>query len=222
LTERERETRTIAEMRREYTAGGLNEAEAGDDPVALFARWFADARAVAEQDPVFEANVMTLATVGLDGGPAARIVLLKDFDESGFVFFTNYASDKARELAANPQATLVFHWMPLERQVRLRGRAERVSRAESEQYFATRPRGSQLGAWASPQSRPIDREDLEGRLADLEREYAGREVPCPSHWGGYRVVPGSVEFWQGRPSRLHDRLRYERQADRWNRIRLAP
>lgn len=166
---------------------------------------------------------MTLATASSDGAPAARTVLLKSFDEHGFVFFTNYQSRKSRELEANPRATLLFFWSTLERQVRIEGSVEQVSAEESDDYFGTRPRGSQLGAWASAQSREIDsREALERDLAEVTARFEGREVTRPPHWGGWRVVPSAVEFWQGRANRLHDRLVYRRRGDAWTIVRLAP
>lgn len=166
---------------------------------------------------------MTLATATRDGHPSARMVLLKGFDARGFVFYTNYESRKGGELEQNPQAALVFFWVELERQVRVEGRVERAAPAESDAYFASRPLGSQIGAWASAQSRVIaGREPLERRTAELEDEYAGREVPRPSQWGGYRVVPHVIEFWQGRPSRLHDRLRYRQKDGGWIVERLSP
>jgi pyridoxamine 5'-phosphate oxidase len=182
--------------------------------------WFADAVAAEIAEP----NAMSLATADADGAPSVRIVLLKGYDERGFVFFTNYDSRKGRELAANPRAALLFAWLDLERQVRVTGPVERVARAETEAYFATRPRGAQLGAWASPQSAVIDgREELERRLAAVEARFADTQVPPPPHWGGFRVRPETVEFWQGRPDRLHDRLRYRQRADGgWRLERLAP
>ncbi len=210
---------SLADLRETYGRAGLVEADAGPDPIALFERWFGEARAAAVPEP----NAMTLATVDDDGTPDARAVLLKEFDARGFVFFTNYGSRKARDLARHPVAALCFAWLPLERQVRIRGTVGKVPREESETYFRSRPRGSQLGAWASEQSAPLDgRAPLEARLAELEAEYAGREVPVPPHWGGYRVTPASIEFWQGRPNRLHDRLRYLNKGGTWRRERLSP
>lgn len=190
------------------------------NPFVQFRRWFADAVEAKLKDP----NAMTLATATPDGAPAARVVLLKDIDDRGLVFFTNYESRKGIELAANPRAALCFFWAPLERQVRVEGRVEKVTREESEAYFRTRPRGSQLGAWASRQSAAIaGREPLEARMAELERQYPdGAEVPCPPWWGGYRVVPDAFEFWIGRPSRLHDRFRYSPAGGGWAVARLAP
>jgi pyridoxamine 5'-phosphate oxidase len=210
----------VADLRRDYRLAGLAERDLAPEPIAQFERWFNDALAAR----VVEPNAMTLATADADGAPAARTVLLKGFDARGFVFYTNYESRKGRELAANPRASLLFAWLPLERQVEIRGRVERVSREETETYFYSRPIDSQLGAWASPQSTVLaDRAALERRIEDLMKEYRGRTIPVPPHWGGYRVVPAAVEFWQGRPSRLHDRLRYTRQADgTWKIERLAP
>lgn len=190
------------------------------DPLALFADWFAAAAAVAGID---KPNAMTLATETA-GLPSARIVLLSSFDARGFVFHTNYESRKSREIAANARVALVFWWDPLGRQVRIEGRAEQTSAAESDAYFARRPRGSQLGAWASEQSRVIaSREVLEARMQALEREYAGASVPRPAHWGGFRVVPEAIEFWEHRDNRLHERLRYTRDASgAWRAERLAP
>lgn len=211
---------SIADLRQEYGAGGLTEADAGDDPFALFRRWFDQAAAAA----LFEPNAFTLATCTPDGFPSARAVLLKGLDARGFTFFTNYDSRKGRELTANPRAAMVFLWHPLERQVRVEGTVEAVSAAESDEYYAVRPLGSRLGAWASPQSAVIpDRAFLEEQHAELTARYAGGNVPRPPNWGGYRVVPQVVEFWQGRPSRLHDRVRFTRGGTGgWVRDRLAP
>jgi pyridoxamine 5'-phosphate oxidase len=198
----------------------LHEHDLLPDPIALVQRWFADAQASG----IEQHDAMTLATATPDGRPSARAVLLKGIDARGFAFFTNYESCKARELDANPYAALVLLWIPLERQVRVSGRVERLSDEESDAYFATRPRGSQLGAWASAQSRPLpDRAALEERWAALDERYGGTAVPRPSHWGGYRVDPDEIEVWQGRASRLHDRFRYTRTADGgWTHARLAP
>ena len=198
----------------------LTEADLLPDPIALLERWYAEARAA----DVPQADAMTLATATPDGRPSARIVLLKGLDARGLTFFTNEHSRKGRELAENPRAALVLLWAPLERQVRVTGAVVRLSGEESDAYFATRPRGSQLGAWASEQSRPLARRDaLEARWAALEARHAGRPVPRPPHWGGFRVEPDAVEFWQGRADRLHDRILYTRGADEgWEQTRLQP
>jgi pyridoxamine 5'-phosphate oxidase len=197
----------------------LTEDELPPDPIALVRRWFADAQAAG----VEQHDAMTLATATPDGRPSARAVLLKGIDRRGFAFFTNYESRKARELDANPQAALVLLWIPLQRQVRIAGRVERLSAEESDAYFATRPRGSQLGAWASRQSEPLpDRAELEARWAALDERYAGGVVPRPPHWGGYRVEPDEIELWQGRANRLHDRFRYRRSDGGWAYERLQP
>jgi len=211
---------SIADLRQEYSRQGLNEAEVDPDPLVLFGTWLAE----AIRAQVYEPNAMTLATVSAEGRPAARMVLLKGFDATGFVFYTNYTSRKGQELAHTPWAALVFWWGELERQVRIEGPVTPVAAAESDAYFASRPRGSRLGALASPQSRIIDsRRQLEQRLAELEAEYAQRYPPRPAHWGGYRLAPFAIEFWKGRPNRLHDRLRYQRQDDgSWRIDRLAP
>lgn len=210
---------SLADLRRDYTLAGLSEADAGDDPFALFHAWFDAAVSAGLPDP----NAFTLATATPDGRPSARVVLLKHLDDRGFTFFTNYQSRKAGELAANPHAAMVFLWDGLERQVRVEGTAEVVTAEESDAYFRVRPVGSRLGAWASPQSRVIpSREHLERLMAEAGEAFAGGDPPRPPHWGGYRVVPAVVEFWQGRPSRLHDRVRFRRAAGGWERERLAP
>ena len=189
------------------------------EPLERFAAWFAD----AEQAGVDVPEAMTLATATADGVPSARMVLLKSADEDGFVFYTGYVSRKATELDENPRAALVLYWQRLGKQVRVEGRVERVSAAESAAYFSTRPRGSQLAAWASQQSRPLSsREDLERRYAELENEYEGREVPLPPHWGGYRLWPDAIEFWEHRENRLHDRIRYTRAREGWKAELLCP
>lgn len=211
---------SLAGMRRDYRLGGLSERDAAPDPFKQFEKWLGDAVAAR----VLEPNAMTLATADDAGAPSARTVLLKGFDARGFVFYTNYESRKARELAVHARAALLFTWLPLERQVEIRGRVEKTSREETEKYFYSRPIDSQLGAWASAQSTVLaDRAQLEARIAALMKEYRGKTVPVPAHWGGYRLVPDALEFWQGRPSRLHDRLRYTRQApDSWKIERLSP
>lgn len=211
---------SVADLRQNYTRAGLSEADAAPNPFQQFSIWFAEA--VSAQ--IIEPNAMTLATVDAEGNPSARMVLLKGFDDRGFVFYTNYESCKGEQLKSNPSAALVFWWAELERQVRIEGKVERVSDRESDEYFHSRPRNSQLGAWVSRQSEVIDsREVLEKRLAQLEREYADKNLPRPSHWGGFCLIPNTIEFWQGRPSRLHDRLRYRLlEDDSWVRERLSP
>jgi pyridoxamine 5'-phosphate oxidase len=206
-------------IRTDYHVGELLEASAADDPLALFTRWFRD----AELAEVPEVNAMTLATADAAGRPSARIVLLKGFDSRGFTFFTNYQSRKGQELAANPRAALVFFWAELERQVRIDGAVERVTQAESEAYFHSRPFRSQVGAMVSHQSTVIgSRAELDQRESDLLKQFDGKVVPMPDYWGGYRVVPEAMEFWQGRPSRLHDRLKYSLSSAGWKRERLSP
>ena len=210
----------LADMRKDYTMAGLLEKDLAKNPFRQFEKWFQEAEAAK----VLEPNAMTLATTGRDGRPAARIVLLKACDGRGFVFYTNYESRKGRELDANPHATLLFAWLPMERQITVEGTVTRVTREESEAYFHSRPRQSQLGAWASPQSTAIaGRAVIEESYRVVEKKYEGREVPLPPNWGGFRVIPETVEFWQGRRSRLHDRLRYRREAGGdWVVERLAP
>ena len=211
----------IADLRREYRGASLTEADVDPDPLRQFQRWLHE----AVQAELPEPTAMTLATVAADGAPDARIVLLKGVDAGGFLFFTNYQSRKGAELAARPLAALLFHWVELERQVRIEGAVSKAAPEESDAYFATRPHSARLGAWASPQSRVIpDREWLEQELAAVRERFAaqGKHVPCPPHWGGYRVAPTSLEFWQGRASRLHDRLRYRRDGVHWRLERLAP
>ena len=210
---------SIAEIRKEYTQGGLLERSIDPDPVKQFHRWMEQAIHAGVHEP----NAMTLATATPDGRPAARIVLLKGFDERGFTFFSNYDSRKGKQLAANPHAALVFFWAELERQVRIEGKVGRVSEAESDAYHASQPRGSQLGAWTSWQSEvTAGREILEQRLADFTERFGDGPVPRPPHWGGFQLVPDTIEFWQGRPNRLHDRLHYRRVEFEWTLERLSP
>lgn len=208
----------ITDFREDYTYGGLLESEAHTDAMEQFSRWFADAQTAG----LAEVNAMALATATPGGVPSVRMVLLKGIDR-GFVFFTNYESRKARELDANPYAALCIYWKELERQIRASGTVERITQPENAEYFQSRPRGSQLGAWASPQSSEVaSRSALEAAYEKFAREFEDKQVPVPDSWGGYRLVPESIEFWQGRTSRLHDRLLYERSADGWTRKRLAP
>ncbi|PSB07043.1 pyridoxamine 5'-phosphate oxidase [Pleurocapsa sp. CCALA 161] len=212
---------SIADLRQNYTLAGLTEADLNSNPIQQFKLWFEQALAA----DLIEPNAMTLATATPDGKPSARIVLLKGVSEQGFVFYTNYASQKGQQLLANPYAALVFLWDKLERQIRIEGKVEKLSSKESLEYFHSRPKASQLGAWASAQSQVIpNREVLEEKLASLQAQYSGEvTIPLPPHWGGFRVVPDRLEFWQGRPSRLHDRLVYKLEADsHWSISRLSP
>ncbi len=214
-------SKDLSFLRKDYDQGGLREADADDDPIVQFERWFAEAIASSSPAP----DAMTLATVDSAGRPSGRVVLLKGVDRGGFVFYTNYESRKGRELAGNRNASLTFFWPELERQVRIDGVTSMVDPAESDAYFASRPEGSRIGAHASAQSTVLaHREELEERVRTLEAEFAGREIPRPRHWGGYRLMPREIEFWQGRPSRLHDRLRYVLAEDgvTWRRERLSP
>lgn len=203
----------------QYSGAGLDPAGCPDDPFALFHAWFADAERLAPD----KVNAMTLATVDDDGRPSARVVLLKELDARGFVFFTNYGSRKGAALAARPQAALVFFWPALDRQIRIEGAVEQVTAAESDAYFSARPRASQVASVASPQSQELpSRDDLRARVDAVEAALAGADPTRPPHWGGYRVLPDVLEFWQGQPSRLHDRVQYARAAAGWTRARLAP
>ncbi|MCY7360068.1 MAG: pyridoxamine 5'-phosphate oxidase [Rudanella sp.] len=209
----------IADLRKEYTMHGLDSADVLPDPIAQFRQWF-DA---AVQAGIPEPNAMHLSTVDQNGRPSGRIVLIKDVDERGFVFYTNYESQKGQELISQPVAALTFFYPQLERQIRIEGVVEKTSNYESDTYFSSRPRGSQIGALVSHQSTVIaDRAVLENRQRDLEEQFANKPVPRPPHWGGFRIIPHQIEFWQGRPSRLHDRIRYRWEGDSWIIERVSP
>lgn len=208
----------IADIRRDYRMAALDENRAGDDPLALFMTWFSE----AESAEITEVNAMVLATCDASGKPHARIVLLKGLDATGFVFFTNYSSAKGQQIAANPNASLVFFWKELERQVRIEGIIEKVNSGDSDAYFQSRPADSRLGAWASDQSSPIsDRQVLDDNYAKFKEQF-GENIPRPEHWGGYRLVPQHVEFWQGRANRMHDRIYFQLSDGKWSKTRLAP
>lgn len=210
----------LGPLRRDYRRDALDEASVAADPLAQFTRWLDEAGQAGVEEP----NAMTLATADGEGRPSARIVLLKGVTDGAFVFFTDFRSRKGRDLAANPHVALVFHWPAMERQVRIAGSTDRLSDAAAYSYFRTRPEGSRLGAWASEQGSILpDRQWLEQRVAEVTREFSGREIPLPPHWGGYRVIPEEIEFWQGRPDRLHDRLVYTRTPELgWSLVRLSP
>ncbi|MFA6596328.1 MAG: pyridoxamine 5'-phosphate oxidase [Ignavibacteriaceae bacterium] len=209
----------LANLRVDYKSAELNETHIRQDPIEQFENWFND----SIHAKIYEPNAMTLATSSGDGLPNARIVLLKGFDKNGFVFYTNYESHKGQELEYNPKVALLFFWKELARQVRIKGKVEKISRKESDEYFHSRPKESQLGAWASNQSSEIpDRKFLEERFKTLQKKFGGKEIPLPPHWGGYRVVPFEIEFWQGRENRLHDRIVYRLVENDWKISRLSP
>lgn len=209
----------IRERRVQYQTAGIDIGDLDPDPAEQWRRWHADAAALGVAEP----NAMVLSTVDVHGAPDARAVLVRGVDPNGLVFFTNYESAKSHHLSARPIAAATFTWLDLHRQVRVRGSVERVSDSESDEYFASRPRPSQIGAWASPQSEPLrDRSELVARVEEYERRFSGGEVPRPPHWGGWRLVPTEWEFWQGRANRLHDRMRYRHEGGAWRLVRLAP
>jgi len=209
----------IAAMRQDYTIGELLESNAPSEPWKLFSSWFE----IARETKILEPNAMILSTVMQDGQPTSRVVLLKDFDQNGLVFFTNYLSQKGEQLAHNPRASILFWWEPLQRQIRVEGEVVKIDEEDSDAYFQSRPYGSRLGAWISEQSQTIvDRIALEKRQIEFEKKFEDGNVPRPDHWGGYRLAPNKFEFWQGRSNRLHDRLLYQMKQDSWTRVRLAP
>ena len=209
----------IAALRQDYTIGELLESNTPSEPWELFSSWFE----IARNTKILEPNAMILSTVRQDGQPTSRVVLLKDFDQSGLVFFTNYLSQKGEQLAHNPRASILFWWEPLQRQIRVEGEVVKIDEEDSDAYFQSRPFGSRLGAWISEQSQTIvDRTVLEKRQIEFEKKFADGNVPRPDHWGGYRLAPHNFEFWQGRSNRLHDRILYQMKQDSWTRVRLAP
>lgn len=213
---------SIEKMRRAYERDGLSEQDMAADPLVQFQQWF-DAARQPDLPEWMEVNAMTLSTTDVEGRVTSRVVLLKGVESGRLFFYTNYESDKGDQIAANPRISLCFFWPHLERQVRILGMAGKTDRQQSEDYFHSRPRESQLGAWVSRQSQVIEgRDALEQRMSELQQRYAGQEIPCPEHWGGYEVQPLAFEFWQGRPSRLHDRIGYRREDGQWRRFRLAP
>lgn len=219
MSENNQSNKNIAELRREYSRQVLAESEVADNPIDQFTQWFQQALSAE----LLDANAMTLATADEDGSPSARIVLLKGVEKAGFKFYTNYGSRKGRELTENPRAALCFFWPQLERQVRIEGDVEKLSRSESEAYFRQRPRESQLGAWASKQSSKVaSREVLEKQFEEMEKKFAGEEIPLPDFWGGFVLQPKRVEFWQGRKGRMHDRICYKKDSDGWDIFRLSP
>jgi len=210
---------SIADIRQDYRLRSLNETDVAADPITQFGNWWQEAM----NSQLEEVNAMTLATVSPEGKPSARIVLLKDYDKNGFVFFTNYKSGKGRDMNTSPYAALVFFWKELERQVRIEGMVAKLDAAESDAYFHSRPEGSRIGAWASPQSMVVSgREELEERYEAMKEKFRENDIPRPGHWGGYIVKPVMIEFWQGRPSRMHDRIVYRHENGQWNIHRLAP
>lgn len=210
---------SIADIRKDYKLQSLDEADVAADPFSQFTAWWDDAM----KSEISEVNAMTLATATITGVPSARIVLLKGFDENGFVFFTNYESQKGKEIETNPHAALVFFWKELERQVRIEGVIEKITEADSDAYYRSRPAGSRIGAWASPQSEVIlNRDVIENNFATVEKKFSNSNIPRPAYWGGYIVKPSMIEFWQGRSSRLHDRIQYVLHAEGWLIQRLAP
>lgn len=211
--------KSLADIRTDYSKARLNIEETAEDPIEQFQQWFRE----AQEAKVHEVNAMNLSTASADGRPSSRIVLLKEITEKGFAFYTNYESSKGRQIAENPFAAITFFWPELERQVRIEGRVEKISPELSDQYFSSRPRASRLGAWASPQSREIpDRKTLEEREKEYKEKFGEGPIPRPPYWGGYELIPDHIEFWQGRPSRLHDRLVYQKDVSGWVRKRLAP
>lgn len=209
----------VASIRKDYQLASLDESQVGNDPILFFAKWFEE----AQQAQVLEVNAMTLATIDVNNFPDARIVLLKGFDEKGFTFFTNYYSQKGQSLLANPKAALVFFWQELERQVRIQGFVEKLSDIENDDYFNSRPEASKLGAWSSPQSQIIsERALLDENFQRYKLQFNKKSIPRPTHWGGYRVTPNTIEFWQGRSSRMHDRIVFQRKGASWEKFRLAP